>query len=477
MTTPVLSVACLYAIQFVSFLEGRGISAVTLSLPLVMSGFLGGLVVGGVLFSPRFLKGRGAVVTALLLGAAGSSFWAMALTAGDLASFAACFCSGMLMPPLLTRIVGVSASPGLHLGLAFGLGDFFWLFLYVLPVPPTPETMQLILMFLQALAGATAALTLQQMRSETDPEPQHAPADPLVRESLLYLSAIALVFFALSAVVDIPFYRMHESTFHIPAQVHMYIWAVYPLVGLYVDRRGTGMPLLLICLGGCLLAPVSAASSEGTVLFWIIYLISLACRGAALMYLLLVFAKLRDRFPCPAFVMSIPYTAMFLTFLCVHAWMQNFPCTTSIILWTFFFCAAFSYISSRIQYALTLSGVATPASTLASTSMATQRYDLGHFARFSEKFGISAREQDVLRCILDGNDTAGISTVLFLSTNTVKTHVRQILRKTDTRSRIALVALFFLHAGNDAPPLVDQDGTLKPTKDTSTRVPSPTLGR
>jgi DNA-binding NarL/FixJ family response regulator len=49
--------------------------------------------------------------------------------------------------------------------------------------------------------------------------------------------------------------------------------------------------------------------------------------------------------------------------------------------------------------------------------------------------GLSEREMEVLECLGQGNTTAEIAEALFISDNTVKTHVRHILEKLDASNR------------------------------------------
>lgn len=62
------SIACLFAVQFVSFLEGRGIGAVPFPFPGIIVGIFCGLLCGGLLFSTR-------------LGKQYASLWLLSLTA------------------------------------------------------------------------------------------------------------------------------------------------------------------------------------------------------------------------------------------------------------------------------------------------------------------------------------------------------------------------------------------------------------
>ncbi|MEI7846981.1 MAG: response regulator transcription factor [Chloroflexota bacterium] len=53
---------------------------------------------------------------------------------------------------------------------------------------------------------------------------------------------------------------------------------------------------------------------------------------------------------------------------------------------------------------------------------------------------LSDREVDVLKCLARGQTTAQIANVLFISENTVKTHIRHILEKMEVNNRAEAVA-------------------------------------
>ena len=54
--------------------------------------------------------------------------------------------------------------------------------------------------------------------------------------------------------------------------------------------------------------------------------------------------------------------------------------------------------------------------------------------------GVSKRELDVLECLAQGKTTSQIAEVLFVSENTVKTHIRHILEKLDASNRAEAVS-------------------------------------
>ena len=59
----------------------------------------------------------------------------------------------------------------------------------------------------------------------------------------------------------------------------------------------------------------------------------------------------------------------------------------------------------------------------------------------ASRYDLSGRETDILRLILDGKTNKEISDKLYISDNTVKFHVRNLLRKTGCSRRKELLAL------------------------------------
>lgn len=58
---------------------------------------------------------------------------------------------------------------------------------------------------------------------------------------------------------------------------------------------------------------------------------------------------------------------------------------------------------------------------------------------------LTPRELDVLRCLVSGMNRAEVAAELFVSTNTVRTHIQSMLRRTEQHSTLALVAFARLH--------------------------------
>lgn len=67
------------------------------------------------------------------------------------------------------------------------------------------------------------------------------------------------------------------------------------------------------------------------------------------------------------------------------------------------------------------------------------------FYKFIQTYGFSAREQDVLKLILNGQTNGEISSNLFITESTVKFHIRNILRRTKCANRGELINLFKNH--------------------------------
>lgn len=62
-------------------------------------------------------------------------------------------------------------------------------------------------------------------------------------------------------------------------------------------------------------------------------------------------------------------------------------------------------------------------------------------------YTLTDRETDVLRLIATGLSNKQIATQLFISEETVKVHIRNLLRKLNVHSRVAATVLYFQHKG------------------------------
>jgi len=62
--------------------------------------------------------------------------------------------------------------------------------------------------------------------------------------------------------------------------------------------------------------------------------------------------------------------------------------------------------------------------------------------QLSQKFGISRREQDIVRLVCQGKTNKEIAAVLFITPNTVRDHTSNIFRKTGVKNRTQMARLF-----------------------------------
>lgn len=59
--------------------------------------------------------------------------------------------------------------------------------------------------------------------------------------------------------------------------------------------------------------------------------------------------------------------------------------------------------------------------------------------RVIESYGLTAREQEILRLILQGSRNKDIEKKLFISASTVRNHIYNIYQKLGVRSRLELI--------------------------------------
>ena len=304
------------------------------------------------------------------------------------------------------------------------------------------------LALLLTFSGLCAALSSPAI-SHKQPDRRNTLDRKLSWQTLCYLTGIALTFFLLNAVMDWLFYRMHAREFPIPQEVYLYLWVVYPLFGYWLDRRGTDIRVLLCCLAFVIMAPLVTLPFEDNVVYWLLYTLDLSVRAVALLYLQLVFMQLlkTSDLPC-GIVLVLPWLCFLCSFTAIRGFLQIFPGIVPFFCLMWVLTASFSFIASRIQYALTLAGAITIASSVKHET-AEDAYPAVALGLFSSKYGISKREQDVLALIVAGKGTSEMAQTLNISENTVKSHVRQLLRKTATRNRIFLLTLFFRESGHE----------------------------
>ena len=70
---------------------------------------------------------------------------------------------------------------------------------------------------------------------------------------------------------------------------------------------------------------------------------------------------------------------------------------------------------------------------------------------FSERIGLTQREEAVLACVVRGFNYDMTAEVLNISENTVKTHVRNLLAKSECRSSSELISRIFMYVHSSQP--------------------------
>lgn len=66
----------------------------------------------------------------------------------------------------------------------------------------------------------------------------------------------------------------------------------------------------------------------------------------------------------------------------------------------------------------------------------------------SEKYGTTEREEEIIRLLVDGSSNQEIAKKLFISVNTVKTHIKNIYAKLGVNNRLQLFSLMKDHAAS-----------------------------
>ena len=72
-----------------------------------------------------------------------------------------------------------------------------------------------------------------------------------------------------------------------------------------------------------------------------------------------------------------------------------------------------------------------------------ERYITANFALYCDRNGLTTREQDILRAIIDGKDNQNIASEMHLALGTVKSHTHNIFKKTGTKTRQELLQQFW----------------------------------
>lgn len=455
-----VGMACLFALESSLFLSGRTFMRVTQPVVELLFANLGGVMLGALLMDVCWAKRapawRARVFPFCLFGAAlcGAVSY---MGQGALSLYVGSFCSGVPLAALLAAFFSriPPSNQGVYMGAAMSLGHGVVLF-YMLPGMIEGGNLRpLVLGGLVLMAGAAAALAhavgvvpaniCQRTPDRPASSSPEKNAQRRTRATMYYLIAVAGCYFLFAGVVSVVFFQ-YDATVPIPRHVFLFVSVGYVFIGLYIDQKGAGIRFLLCCFGATILTPALVVISESTLSYMIIYTICIAARYGVFMFLTLVFSRYACATRATGGTLCLPYILQYGAFLLVwHFCEITHPGPAAVLLPTIFLVGAFGYNSMRVRHALTLAGFGTkPAASaqeevVRGSEQGSQAYWLG----FSEKFGLSPRESEVLQWLVLGHGPDEIGSRLNVSTSTVKTHISQILRKTDSSSRLLLVVRYY----------------------------------
>ena len=457
-----LGLASVLIVHGLCFHEGR--DAWELGIP---SSFLLGGAVAGTLASAfllplfRSLTGAAGCAVRALPGAAAACLLLLGMLRGEpLPAALGCACAAFPLAFHLDNIAAAKRAIGLYLGVIFGIAFFFWQIPTVFPAFSAQGILGAAVAAACLCSGAAAALSAVLVPSAPAspfPSPEKGegqdgvPGKGSAYETLAYLTGISIVFFLLNSIMDWQFYRMHARDFHVPSEVYLYLWAAFPLAGYWLEKRGTDSRILLFCLAAVIMLPLLIIPLSGTVLFWIAYVLVLFVKYVAILFLFLVFVKFRQGYGrnLPhGLSLCLPWLCLLASFFAAKVFLYYYVGIVPYFLLLIVLSASFGYLSMHVQYAMTVSGAMPVPAASPNEKHIEEGKEIGqninsiYMAEFSRKYGFSKREQDVVALILENTDSNEIVEKLCISKNTLKTHVRQILRKSECDNRNQLISLF-----------------------------------
>lgn len=323
------SIACLFAVQFVSFLEGRGIGAVPFPFPGIIVGIFCGLLCGGLLFSTRLGK-QYASLWLLSLTAVSVLLWGNVLRNNDALS---CYGSMHAGSGCFAPRAGASSRRKPLTGAACGHRVRHWRFLLAFSLPAASSAFSKISSrdFTGASVRGRRSGSLRSVESEPRRSSRSRAGTDASGVPAIRVAGIS---------------HRHHARILYSQRVHRH--PVLPDARRGLSHTGSGSPIHMDCLpidgpvhrqtwrghapaprlsGGQYPSPTLIAITEGTVLYWFIYTVVLASRSASLLYLLLVFARINRQFQYRKLVIIIPYLAMLAAFMGTSIFVEYFPGT------------------------------------------------------------------------------------------------------------------------------------------------------
>ncbi|GAB7078389.1 hypothetical protein JCM14635_00620 [Megalodesulfovibrio paquesii] len=466
----VLGLAVYFVFEYVCYWAGRAYAGMEQPIILMLGANMSGVLLGAVADWRTSVHGRstgtGASdgqwpragvlvgVTAALLGAAACLAAQVQADQGRWLFILGAMFAGVQLPGVLRAFFQVVPRPrqGLAMGLALAAAEVFWIFLLARPGEAAGFPIGY---YLAAIQLAMGGMVLLRSRAEVTAEPPHPTVGcppQLLRKSLVYLLGIGVIFFLLDAFLDIIFFRYDKVDSPIPKEIGLYIWISYPLVGMLLDKKGLGVKIFLFFLACCIMSPGLTALSQSSPMYWVVFSLDIIGRHGAFLFLTIIAAHLANKFVWHGLMRCVPYLLQHASYLAAY-WFVDIvhPGTACILLVSLFLCCTFSYLSLKIRYVVAISGYEDnridpppmPKDPDCAGEAATGCVlTVTRLAWFVEKYGLTTRESDVMGLIMRGMNGQEMGQRLFISEHTIKSHIRNILRKTNTSSRSTLMALF-----------------------------------
>ena len=481
MLLPLLGLAFQFALESTMFLSGRSILSIAVpDEPLMLMNLLGTLFGAWLnrhaLDSGR-VRERSLNALAALLGgglvAASRAF----PEESSLLYLAASFCLGIPMALLLRQFFrNIPAKrQGLSLGLSQAMGALGIIFMLI---PGYDSENAAVLLFVLAASGIFLSVLLSPEGKNPAQESRGLPAENSesprpgkmvqglqntlkgsqnqasvqglpapVGQPLLRLGLLMTLFFILSGALVVHFFQ-YDTAGATPVYVLLYAWIGYLLIGVYLDRRGGSQTFFVICFALSILTPIITIASESDSAYFMLFCANITGKAGALFFLQIRFAQLAQYSRYGALLLCLPYVTMYTGYLLAYAFFEWFhPGTAGITLVLFFLCCTFNYFLGLAKDALNMLSVKDQLPTAVpcppAPAPAPQVSPEEHLKLFGERYGLSHRENEVLANLIQGQTPDEISRAFSVSLATIKTHISQILRKTESANRILLLVKYY----------------------------------
>ncbi len=127
-----------------------------------------------------------------------------------------------------------------------------------------------------------------------------------------------------------------------------------------------------------------------------------------------------------------------IVWILTWVWLRSLYYVELISEWNFVFFEAILFITTNVLVLLFLKGFASGIQTGTRMRIITAEDQQNEFI----KFGITKREQEIVRLICEGKSNREIKDQLFISLQSVKDHIYRIYKKTAAKNRVQLANLF-----------------------------------